>query len=469
MALGVVVAWGAVPASAQTVTNFSEDVAASIELGLDWIDDQGGFDSSAGSAAGLVALALLERPSSTAQDASGQGYSGADATDQARLDDIMDYIIDRGNLGFYAYRDGADMMALSIYLRTGGTRQVDALATLEDVFDRTIAAQETNVVASDYGYWCYTGPNCADASTTQLVVSGLAAVRAIYGADGYSPDVSRAADLDASLDRTESAYATNGTSDGLTATERGHGYNVGNTNSLQQTTSGIWVQLAGGSDLNDVGVQGYLEWFRNRYNYETHSNANGGWSSSYYYYMWTSAKALKFIEDSEVTATGNNLAVEDIGALDSGDSPVFASRLTHLDPATVARPVLFGGDSAPYYEDAHEPQRWYFDYAYTLISHQEVSGRYNVDGQFVWNTYSRQAYAILVLESSTGGGCVDTDGDDVCDSDDNCASVSNPDQTDANGDGFGDACCPIVDDPILMLTAVDVPAANSVADGGSTP
>jgi Thrombospondin type 3 repeat len=34
----------------------------------------------------------------------------------------------------------------------------------------------------------------------------------------------------------------------------------------------------------------------------------------------------------------------------------------------------------------------------------------------------------------------DTDGDGVCDEVDNCLSVSNPDQTDSDGDGFGDVC-----------------------------
>jgi T5SS/PEP-CTERM-associated repeat protein len=35
---------------------------------------------------------------------------------------------------------------------------------------------------------------------------------------------------------------------------------------------------------------------------------------------------------------------------------------------------------------------------------------------------------------------VDTDGDGVADLDDNCPTVSNPDQLDTNGDGFGDVC-----------------------------
>lgn len=38
------------------------------------------------------------------------------------------------------------------------------------------------------------------------------------------------------------------------------------------------------------------------------------------------------------------------------------------------------------------------------------------------------------------GGCSDGDLDGVCDSDDNCPSVANSDQTDRDGDGVGDAC-----------------------------
>jgi hypothetical protein len=53
----------------------------------------------------------------------------------------------------------------------------------------------------------------------------------------------------------------------LTPTERGHGYNVGNCNSPQQTASGTWIQIVGGATLNDPSVQGYLEWQRNRYRY----------------------------------------------------------------------------------------------------------------------------------------------------------------------------------------------------------
>ena len=39
-----------------------------------------------------------------------------------------------------------------------------------------------------------------------------------------------------------------------------------------------------------------------------------------------------------------------------------------------------------------------------------------------------------------GVGSTDTDGDQLCDENDNCPNHSNPGQVDADGDGFGDAC-----------------------------
>ncbi|MCA9546719.1 MAG: hypothetical protein KC613_20075, partial [Myxococcales bacterium] len=99
--------WAA-PAAAQ-VTNFSQDVNAAIDAGLAWLDGRGAFNanSSAGDAAGLVALALLEKRQSADQNAPPIGYANANAADRARLDAVMGYVINRSrNAGFYAYRDG---------------------------------------------------------------------------------------------------------------------------------------------------------------------------------------------------------------------------------------------------------------------------------------------------------------------------------------------------------------------------
>ena len=138
-------------ASAQ-VTNFSRDVAASIDLGLAYLDGRGAFNnpSAAGDAAGLTALALLEKRESADQNAGVLGYNGANDADKARMRTVLAYIINRSRgASFYAYRDGADMMALSVFIHTGGPDQAGALASLNALVDRVIRFQNGG------GYWCY--------------------------------------------------------------------------------------------------------------------------------------------------------------------------------------------------------------------------------------------------------------------------------------------------------------------------
>ena len=47
---------------------------------------------------------------------------------------------------------------------------------------------------------------------------------------------------------------------------------------------------------------------------------------------------------------------------------------------------------------------------------------------------------LLAVTVPTAADCPDSDGDGVCDGDDNCPLVHNPDQTDTDADGLGDAC-----------------------------
>ena len=66
-----------------------------------------------------------------------------------------------------------------------------------------------------------------------------------------------------------------------------------------------------------------------------------------------------------------------------------------------------------------------------------------------WDYYADQSYALLVLQRSVGGGCIDSDDDGVCDSEDNCPAVANANQNDRDQDGRGDVCdnCPSTPNP----------------------
>ena len=235
-------------------------------------------------------------------------------------------------------------------------------------------------------------------------------------------DAARKTQLDAATLLARTAYERNGTAGGgctavTPANEKGHGYNAGSGNSIQQTASGLWIQLAGGSSLNNSSVQGYLRWLQNRYRWDdiyvegidaagaartgTTSGHRSRPSSS-----WPTPRPCR---------TQGNIGVADIGTLPAASAPACASRQVHRDPATLPRVALFGSDGAGYY--SAETQRVYFDYAYTIMGFQCASGYYNCNSApGRWDTYAEQAYALLVLQRSVGGGCLDSDRDGICDS-----------------------------------------------------
>ncbi len=444
--------------------NFKADINAAIDDGLAYSRANNHFTVYT-EANGLSLLTLLEKETIPA------GYDGLTVPgDKILAQNAACILIDSSGFGdragFYSYYDGQVLMGLSVYLDTGGPDEPafvaphncagrSARATIDKVVDRALAAQTPGTPAAGNcaGYWGYSGNGC-DSSTTQFTLAGLASAKGFYSAKGESADKARIPLITAALNKTSDGYAANGQQQAAptypifntcgTQGCFGHGYQATygpGSNTSQQTASGTWGQLVGsGKTANNLSIQRYLHWLQNAYNYNNNAYQTG---AAYFYYLWSSSKAYNIIEIEQLNQlpVPGNIYPKDLGAL-----PALVAggitRLANQDPNVVTRPPRRGADiPANYYAGA--PEGWYFDYAYKLMSLQTAAGQFpNPNGS--WDPEVDHAYAILVLQRSLGGACPDSDGDEICDSIDNCISTPNNDQANNDKDKFGNVCdnCP---------------------------
>jgi hypothetical protein len=443
---GVALTGGA--GSALAITPFQQDVATAIDRGLAYQSSVGAYNTSAysGDAAGIAMLALLEKRVSGNPADPPQGYSGASAADQATLRASATSIINAVNTEgtyFFAYSNGSRLFALVSYALTGGPDKsvLGTSITLKQAIDRLADNALANQAVSDSGLyvrkgmWGYSGPG-ADSSTTQFVAAGLYAAQTFYKSakvgdgDVAFADPVRLAKVDNALLLARQHYASEGGAGSdnsscnvLTASERGHGYypnSAGYVPSMQQTASGIYIQLFGGANVNDAGVQPYMEWTRNRYRWLNLDSMGNYWpNESWSYYLWSSFKAMELIRQSGITPTGTNIGPDALGTLPAANAPACNQRQSNKNPATVSRPAVFGVGGPGYYNG--EPAGQYFDYAHQLLSVQCGNGSFFCNGNpGAWETNSHNAYALLVLQRATGvvvARC-DVDGDSVVDRDD---------------------------------------------------
>jgi hypothetical protein len=450
VALAAIVQQGTVSRAA--ATNFSSDVAATFDAALARFKSQGvyGDNASGGSAKGLLLLALLEKRAGADPNDPQLGYSGSPAADQQLARCTARHLVNSGTYagrgGFYSYYDGQALMALSLYARTGGPDPgvnadctggtVSVRAAIDKMVDRTIAAQTKAGVCA--GFWGYTGNGC-DSSTTQFSAGGLAAGRGFYLALGDPGN--RLPNIDTALTLTKNGYAAS--MKPLNAPLAGWSYqnSAGNTGnpSYQQTASGLWASLLGNASVNDMSVQRALKWMQDRYNYQTIQGAPESWSYSYAYYLFSSTKAYELIESAATPPNPGNITTDDLGDLPADAAK---TRLAQRNPETDcdARWAFVGGSNVNCGTSYNgEQKRWYYDYAYTIMSRQNADGSFQEPFSY-WEFWTNQAYYVLVLQRALGGACVDTDGDSICDDVDNCPQTPNTNQVDTDGDGVGDAC-----------------------------
>jgi hypothetical protein len=397
------------------VTPFSEAVNDAIDNGLAYLRAQQrgngriGDNNSGGGPTGLAALCFLERRASADFRSPAVGYVGMDAADQERVRNAIRYCINdvpglSGGVP-YSYTTGSCLMALSVYLVTGGPDDVGAGVPVSQALANGVAALRGTQAGQ--GGWNYTTPSGdGDLSTTQFAMAGLSAAAALRPeADDPLPNA---------IGFVNATKSNGG----------GHRY---------RSNSGIWTYRLGQRPTGDANVQSAMQWLQQNYRYDSHINING-WNSQYYY-MWAAAKALEVTHDD---GSGNFIFAESIGGV--------------RDPAA---------DGFP-----EESPRWYYDYAWQLIQWQLGDGSWCGGGTpNCWDKQAATAYAILVLQRSLGGVClVDDDMDELCSTEDNCPEVPNPDQADRDGDGVGDVCDNCPDVPNLDQIDDDADGIGDICD-----
>jgi hypothetical protein len=414
--LAVLAAGPAAQAQQCQATPFACAVDQAIELGLQNLRNRergaGNFGGGGGRNGAqhnfLGILSFLEKRDGVGWLGRAQGYEDMDPNDQQLVVRAVAGMINgepsmtNPNQQPYVYVTGGNLMALSAFVATGGPDQVGAAVTATQAIANGIVSLQNNqgrLPPNNNGGWNYNAPNnSGDLSTTQFAVAGLsAAENVIEGAAAVLPNTINFLVADQNMDG-------------------GGAYHPGNESSSSMSASMLWCYRLAQVPAGDPRAQQVLGWMRQNWLFDRMIGPFA--PTSTFYYFWAAEKALTVSEDDGLG-----------GAL-------YAEAFGDRDPGALGFP--------------EEPRSSFFDLAYTLLQWQNPG-----DGAWGngfggspngWDDLSSHGFALLTLERSLGGVCLDTDEDELCGLDDNCPDVPNPDQADEDGDGVGDACdnCPKV-------------------------